>query len=241
MFLSFRTYALRPQYILPLADAPDTRQPNVFRLFLAEYPLILGVVVLSIALMLANSLITGNDATRLFSAAKHPTLLPMLLTGFFLVLFIELLFRYVLWVSPGRLTGLVALVSFIWLSVAFGDIKAATNPYAIAWALPAWGLLIGLLNWILKRPAVFTRIETFWQRAFCWIFYGSALLYGSFFFRGISVMNEHGIWLPLLLGPALLIGLYLGYVRMRFGFWYAVLVQTLIMSVPIGLEISRIL
>ena len=46
-------------------------------------------------------------------------------------------------------------------------------------------------------------------------------------------------WLvPLASGG--LIGLYLGYVRMRYGFWYAVLVQTLIMSVPVGLELMRI-
>ena len=162
------------------------------------------------------------------------------MTIFFMILFIELLFRSVLRLTLGRVSGLIWLGLFIVLSMVTEPGERMMGKEFFPWAIGAWLVASILLNRFLKRPTVFARIEQVWQAQFRWIFYGSALLYALFWVGSSKLTDWQLLFWPVLLASGGLIGLYLGYVRMRYGFWYAVLVQTLIMSVPVGLELMRI-
>ncbi len=240
MLTNFKTFALRPRYVLPMADAPEPSTAQTIRLFLAEYPLFLSTVLLSMGVLLGYNYFTGGDSLRFSSPGKHFSPLTLIMAVFFLVVFIEGLFRSMLRLTPGRLAGAIWLSLFILISVFTEEGKRATNEYFLLWALLAWLVLSFLLGRYLKRPVVFARIEMFWQRHFRWIFYGMALLYGLFWINKISLDGWQMLLFPVLLLPGLLSGLYLGYVRMRYGFWYAVFVQALIMSLPLTLELMRI-
>ncbi len=240
MLTNFITFALRPRYVLPLADAPEPRTGQTIRLFLAEYPLFLSTVLLSMGVLAGYNYFTGGDSLRISSPGKQFTPLTLIMTVFLLVLFIEWLFRSMLRLTPGRLSGMIWLGLFVLVGTFTEVGKRATNEYFTLWALLAWLVLSFLLSRYLKRPAVFARIEAFWQRHFRWIFYGMTLLYGLFWMNKTEFEGWQVLLFPVLLMSGLFSGLYLGYVRMRFGFWYAVVVQALIMSVPLTLELLYI-
>ena len=173
MFASFQTYALHPQYVLPLSDAPAT--PTA-RLFFRELPLALGIVVVSIATFLARNYLTDQDGLQIFSTDRHYPVLTVVMTILFLILLIELLFRAVLRLTPSRVSGFIWGGLFVLASTLMEPGKQAMGKDFFLWAMGAWLVTSFLLGRFLKRPTVFARLEQVWQAQFRWIFYGSALL-----------------------------------------------------------------
>ena len=222
-------------------DSPTKKTGFVATLFLAEYPLVISCVALLAGLLFFYDYLTGQNFLRLTIPGKHGTLLTFTTTTFFLALFIEVLFRLILRLTSGRIAKLVALLLFVLISGFGKEGKRATNEYFFLWAILALVILWLGMDYYLKQATVFARIESFWQRHFRWIFYALTLVYALFWLNKASLAGWQLLLFPVLLAPSLLISAYLGYVRMTYGFWYAVLVQSLLLSVPLTLELTHIL
>lgn len=118
-----------------------------------------------------------------------------------------------------------------------------TNEWTMLGIFAIWFITLFLVIRYLKRPAVYIRINTFWQTNFRWIFYGLTFLYAI---RGVDnqfdmVMGWRLVLLPVLLLASLLGGFYFGYLRMKYGFWYAVVVHSVIVMVSLAPEMIRTL
>ena len=126
----------------------------------------------------------------------------------------EIIFRG--WLS-GRLShigatillgiGVIALMAF-----------SATGRVPIGLAVLAAVLVLaaGLVWWRRGRPPL-----AFFARHFRWFYYGSALAFGTVHLTNFAAGNAL-LLLPLTL-PQLLLGLILGFARVRFGLWSSML------------------
>lgn len=109
--------------------------------------------------------------------------------------------------------------------------------------IATWSGVAVIMSRYLKRPAVFARINMFWQANFRWIFYVITFLYAMGKIGGHldTLTNWHVLLLPILLLSGLLSGFYFGYIRMKYGFWYAVAVHILLIATPLAVEMMRTL
>ncbi|RYC67586.1 CPBP family glutamic-type intramembrane protease [Spirosoma sordidisoli] len=241
-FADFTAFTRQPRYLLPLDETPGQRTTATASLFLAEYPLFLTVSALSIGSLLLTSHLTGQDVLRLLNPSSRFPLTVLIVAGLVAPVLSETLFRFMLRLTPARLEVAVALLLLVLIDLSYKGIKAVLNEQAVFWVVPVWIVVVWQLSRCIRRPAVYTQIERFWQVNFRWVFYGLALVYALFRVDNtVSLTDWQVLWLPVLLLPGWLIGLYLGYVRMKYGFWFAVAVHALMMSLSIGLEIIRLL
>ncbi len=73
-------------------------------------------------------------------------------------------------------------------------------------------------------------IHQWWNRNYRFIFYGVAIAFGlihatNFLSSGSS--SQMLLWAPLLVLPQVLLGVLLGFIRLRLGFWWAILTHAL--------------
>ncbi len=81
--------------------------------------------------------------------------------------------------------------------------------------------LFPLLLYFTKKKSV----EKFWMHNFPYIFYGSALLF-SFNHIGLFVFEDYTLlYIFLVLLPFFILGVAFGYVRLKYGFFYAYIVH----------------
>ena len=240
---NFQNYIYRPAYKQPLSDQPGTQRPEIIRRFLAEYPLITGLLILSAGITLLTQYVTDEDVYKSVTQRLISSLVVSLIALPLAVVIEEAVFRLILRLTPNRLRNIAALLLWIPLGYYYHTIKEVTNEFAMLWLIPVWAVVAYGLGRYLKHPAVFARIDTFWQTNFRWIFYGMAGLYAF-----IKIINDIDtlvagqlLLLPLLLLTGLLNAFYLGYLRMTYGFWYAVLVHTLLLMAALAPEVIRIL
>lgn len=229
LFADFATYARRPQYMTPLADAPSSKPLTAGRQFLEEFPLTLPIVLLSAGMTWAMCHLTGKAFDNPFS--RFPSSLVALIALLAAVVLVEAIFRGILRPTPGAIKMVVTVLMLITLTQTFHQIKAATNDFAMIGLLPAWILTSWLLGRLLTRPTVLTRLEQFWQHWFVWVFYGMAVLYSLRHLGRLTTLTDWQLLMaPVVILISLLISTYLGYVRMKYGFWYAVAANTLIVG-----------
>ena len=85
---------------------------------------------------------------------------------------------------------------------------------------------------IFRGPLVWFRDK----KAFKYAFYISVLLFGGIHLSNFSNFTQH-IWMaPLLVSPQLGLGIFAGYIRIRFGLWWAMALHAtynLVLSIPV--------
>jgi hypothetical protein len=229
LFADFATYVRRPRYVLPMADAPLSQPLTVGRQFLEEFPLILPIILLSAGLTWAMCQLTGKAFDNPFS--RFPSSYLALMALLAAVVLVEAIFRNILRLTENTLKMMIAIVMLVILTQTFQHIKAVTNDFAMIWLVPSWILTSWLLGRLLTKPAVLTRLEQFWQHRFTWVFYGIAVLYSLRHLGRLTNLTDWQLLMaPVVMLISLLISTYLGYVRMKYGFWYAVAANTLIVG-----------
>lgn len=71
--------------------------------------------------------------------------------------------------------------------------------------------------------STFRKAQHFWRQYYPVIFYSVAILFGAihiFNFQSNAPAWKMALWLPLLVLPQILLGILLGYIRLRLGFWW---------------------
>ena len=242
-FVSFKTYVRQPIYQQPLADLPGNSSVKLIRQFLNESPLILGLVLVLTGVNMLTRYTTGTGFFRSLVEKYSSAIGILIVAGFIAVIIQEATFRAILRPTPNRLRNITALLLLVPVGQYHRFFQDSTNGLALLWPVPVWFLAVYLLNRYLKQPVVFDRILTFWQVNFRWIFYGIALLY--VFPKITGNINTLTSWqlvmMPFILLTLLVNGLYFGYVRMKYGFWYAVAVHALTLIVMLLPEMIRVL
>lgn len=242
-FIDFQNYIRQPQYNQPLTDQPDNKSGLTTRRFLSDYPLALSVLLITAGNILLAQFVTGQvmftPLLNRYSSSVGILLVAVLIT----VTLEEAVFRAILRLSPNRLRNLAALALWIPFGFYYHALKTVSGEFAVFWMLLVWGAVVYGMHQYLKQPTVFAQLERFWQANFRWIFYGIGLLYGF-----IKIIDDVGVLtdaqmllLPVLLLSSSLNGFYFGYIRMTYGFWYAVVVHVLVLMAALAPEAIAIL
>ncbi|MCX6214478.1 CPBP family glutamic-type intramembrane protease [Spirosoma sp.] len=230
-FIDFQHYLRRPQYRQPLSDRPGQKTALTLQRFLTAYPLLLGVLLIAAGNVIVARLITGEPIFRPLLVRYSSSVGLLLLASVLAVMIEEAIFRSILRVSPKRIRNLGALLLCILLGYFYRPLKEEAGTFAGFGLVIAWATISFGLGQYLKRPLVFARIERFWKANFRWILYGTGLVYG--FMKIIDDVYTLHHWqallLPLFLMTWLLNGFYFGYVRMKYGYWYAVIIHSLVL------------
>ena len=242
-FIDFQHYVLEPKYSQPLADRPGNKSVLTIRRFLAGYPLILGILLITVGNIVLARFISGQVIFKPLLERYSSSVGILLVSVLIAVTLEEAVFRAILRLTPNRLRTILALALWILPGKYYHVIKQETNEFALLWMILLWSAIVYGLNHYLKRPAVFARIEHVWQANFRLIFYGVGLLYG--FMKIIddvgTLKDAQMLLLPVLFLSSLLNGFYFGYIRMKYGFWYAVAVHMLVLLAALAPEAILIL
>ncbi len=146
------------------------------------------------------------------------------LTVLFSPIYEEILFRSLLKFKKINVIIFIATNLFLWL-VAFFRSKISSPIFYLILIL-VFGLL-SILLWFGRD-----KVEQYVSSNFKYFFYGTALIFGL-----VHASNFTGniylilIFSPILGGPQIVLGLILGYIRMKNGLVYSILFHMLINSV----------
>jgi hypothetical protein len=181
------------------------------------------------------------------------------LTVFFLVvvyapIFEELAFRLWLKFSPARLAvgfGLTTsfLISFLagLLEFDFEKILPQTESIVenllLTLSLNISFILLPIIVFylVLKVENIRVIVEKFYNQKYNYLFYASVFIFGALHLNNFNNWQEILILAPFLFLPQLVAGLSLGYVRVKYGLKWAVLVHAMInFSAVIGVLIPKL-
>ena len=88
--------------------------------------------------------------------------------------------------------------------------------------------LSGVAFWVMRQARYQAQLIRWWDRWFPIIFYYSAIVFGLVHYVAYGLEGQVLWFAPLILAPHLLMGLMLGFVRIRYGMWYAIVAHVLI-------------
>ncbi|WP_374755833.1 CPBP family intramembrane glutamic endopeptidase [Dyadobacter luteus] len=71
---------------------------------------------------------------------------------------------------------------------------------------------------------------------FKWLYYFSSLVFGWIHFYNFHPDAAHNIFLPIITLPQTSLGFLLGYIRIMYGFWFAVMLHFLYNVIFVGLS-----
>lgn len=233
-------FARQPQYLQPLA-LTGASNTGIIRQFSAELPIVLTLAGVSAATLVGLNTITGNGLTH--GITTEGSTGAILVAGAVLIpMLVEGIFRTPMRLTPTRLGWLAFFIGLFIIGSVLKPIEAQLGMAEGSWLISAWAFLGPLTAWFITRPAQYTLIERGWKQHFKIIFYGLTLLYAYSFcdFLNIDTDNSQLLLLPIALVPALVVGFYLGYIRMKYGYWYAVLVSGLMNVVPLLIALGKL-
>lgn len=159
-------------------------------------------------------------------------------------LFEELAYRWGLRFSPVRTAVSLGLIVFYWLpyggTYSTGSVMKVIGEPGF-YLMLGLGVVVGLTAFSLFRMAYFEqRVGHWWERHFGLIFYLSALLFGLMHIFNVSSLSLTVVTLaPLITSQQILLGLFNGYVRMKYGFVQAIVQHALFNLVPVLIQLSR--
>jgi len=111
-------------------------------------------------------------------------------------------------------------LTFIWISKLYYQtmvFSAEGLLYKSSFALCA-GVLVYLL---LKNKNIFIKVQLFWKNKFRWIVYTSVLLFGYMHLFNYEIKIWTLLFSPFLVLPQINSGIITSYIRIRYGFIYA--------------------
>jgi hypothetical protein len=139
----------------------------------------------------------------------------------------ELVFRL-----PLRLSRITLSVSFaVFIIAVIKNFFIQEDNYTIyLLSVPLSAIIFGLLSYVTD---IYLKINKLWEKHFFYVFYFFVLIFGlSHLFN----YNEIHWWMilssPLLTLPHIIMGLFLGFIRMNYGFLYSFFFHATINLIP---------
>ncbi len=157
-------------------------------------------------------------------------------------LFEEIAYRWGLRFSPVRTAVSLGLIVFYWLP--YGGTYSTTIMRVLVepgfYLMVGMSLVAGLTIFALLRIPYFEqKVGHWWRRNFGWVFYVSSLLFGLMHIFNVREISPTIVSLaPFITFQQILLGLFNGYVRMKYGFVQAVLQHALFNLVPVLIQIA---
>lgn len=144
----------------------------------------------------------------------------------------EMIFRYPLkYRRPAALLaiGFVIMVAYMLLSQVY------TEPWLQSLMLGIFGSAVILIFMVFFTVESLERLETLVTNNFGKIFYMTAVLFAIIHFYNFQGDSAKLYLLPILVFPQMVLGLVLGYLRMRFGMWSNLYVHALNNAIPMSI------
>jgi membrane protease YdiL (CAAX protease family) len=100
------------------------------------------------------------------------------------------------------------------------------------------GLAVGLISFLIFRNSLIKQfLSEFWKNNFKWIYYVSAVIFAWLHVFNFELSLLNLLLMPILTLPQLFSGLISGYLRIRFGFIYPLLLHVGTNTLLIGLSL----
>ena len=227
LLLRFWDYILKPTY--PSLSTQPLRciLGEVSQLFWFS---LLVRLLLSIPMIWAISA-AGMDEQLSDAFEGMPVLLILGLAALLIPLIEELWFRLFLRPSPINLVGALLAIAYLlgiqlfpWLSEAnLVPLLSGNNRWISPWGilfltvLGSFGLYLLVKRYYNSRCA-----EQFYSKNIAYLYYASSLIFGFIHVFNFAGIQQHFYLSPLIMLPYIMIGLVLGYVRIHYGFQWAV-------------------
>ncbi|WP_299822368.1 CPBP family intramembrane glutamic endopeptidase [uncultured Pontibacter sp.] len=201
------------------ADEPETDIGHAGKLRVLLQVLLIDILVCTVL----AGLITGLEKLNLYSSDNHAVTefmreLPVwgvLLVGVaFVPLVEEFIFRYGLRFRRGFIAGL-----FVVLVLIAGIVLFQFLP--VLWALGASLVLAALvILYFINAYALGNYLEQVWPKAYRVVFYGVAIVFGLIHITNFEYSTAILLLAPLLVAPQVIGGLFMGYMRVKYGFFW---------------------
>jgi membrane protease YdiL (CAAX protease family) len=231
-------YIRKPDYSLPILNGGlAAKTADIFRYWS------LGIVIALLAAYLSSVFINSaglDDSQNLLEDffEGSPALLVIVAVFFWGPLSEEIAFRLALRYSPYNLGYFLSFLSYFLFEVAlsffpdfFSRVIALMDRVGPLLSLAALASLIVILGFIfgflLSRSGLSRRISLVYEHYFPTIFFASSLLFAFVHFYNYANFKELWLALPFLIAPQFLLGLILSFIRMRYGFIWAVFYHSL--------------
>jgi hypothetical protein len=148
----------------------------------------------------------------------------------------ELIFRL-----PLRLKkyNFIPFILIVLLLNSLGIINHYTNGLSWYYVLPVFITVLALI--VVFTPTYFSKISTYLKSKYGWYFYFIALLFGFYHLINYRFTIQVLFFAPLLVLPQIVAGLLLGYIRIRFGFIWGILlhaIHNLLFILPVYLMMN---
>lgn len=129
------------------------------------------------------------------------------------------------------------LITYSIISIVFISYLFCTEKYVIAFVL--LGIQLSVLILLYKRVEYLRKFYRIYLRRFTYFFYFSVIMFGMVHLTNFKY-PELSIWIvlfsPLLVLPQLFMGSMLGFIRMRWGFFYCILFHATINGIAYTLS-----
>ena len=192
----------------PIALSKFKTTESILRLYSVH------LVVLLIALGLIGLIPNAQDSNNLLDGLEAiPVWYIPIMAVIIAPLLEECIFRLPLRAFTLNLLLPICLIALI----VFGRFAGAGAPLPLIFAIALASIYIG------SKGTKLTKLQSFYNKFPHVVFYGIALLFGA-----IHITNyDSQVWpfLPILVLPQIVIGLLLGFVRLRYGFIWAFLLH----------------
>ncbi|WP_299403289.1 CPBP family intramembrane glutamic endopeptidase [Acaryochloris sp. IP29b_bin.148] len=216
----FLQFVRRPHYTVNL-PTPHSGRVDIPRLYALALLIVLPLGFISA--IVATNLQTNNAIEEVVQTVGIEQI--VLLVVVFAPLFEEAIFRLPLRYTPSNLViplgiGLLGVVSALMRSQVLPEVAS----------LPCLGGIIALV-WLLRvwlQRQDSKPIHQLYEKWIGWLFYGLAILFGLIHLGNFSSLGWQNWFLaPLLVLPQTALGVFLGFIRLRYGFWWAVLTHAI--------------
>ncbi|KAI9130871.1 type II CAAX prenyl endopeptidase Rce1 family protein [Acaryochloris sp. CCMEE 5410] len=212
----FLNFLRHPRYTVNVAT--DHRGiVDVLRLYALALVMVLPLGVLSSRL--AENLESSN---KVLEFAQTVSFWQIILFAVILApLWEEAVFRLPLRYTPINLAlpfglGMMLIVSFL--------TSAGILPPVAGMPSLTGMVVLAVVLWLWLRQLDSQPIHAFYEKWIGWLFYGLALAFGLIHVSNFTSLGVQALLLaPLLVLPQTVIGVFLGFIRLKYGFWWAVL------------------
>lgn len=120
----------------------------------------------------------------------------------------------------------VLLIPFIEELIFRGPLRYERNP------------LMGIANWFASSQADKDRQHAWWDRNYKWIFYGTAAIFALVHLTNFEYTPLLLLLSPVLVGAQFIVGLLVGWLRVRFRFLWGFLLHALHNFILLGFALS---
>lgn len=237
----FWAFLKNPTY---LTHQQDFSVSLAFKLFISFFVIrFLGIVLEIKGLHPLVFYFTGQEIQK----QQHPDLgIMSLLVGSLVSapLFEEIAYRWGLRFSPIRTAVSLGLIVFYWLpyggTYSTGSLMRVISEPGF-YLMLGMAFVVGLTAFALFRMDYFeNKVGWWWKQNFGLVFYLSSLLFGLMHIFNVSDLNLTVVTLaPLITFQQILLGLFNGYVRMKYGFVQAIVQHALFNLVPVLIQLNR--